>query len=131
MYRRTVKPSCASSTMMSSSAVFRSTALAPTQEVAPKRVIPWWTMCWTSVVAPAMRSSRVGAPRYAEYGVCATAILAFSGCCMKVTRRRQYSGSSMLSASSVSTYSGSGMSRSDSPPLTGRRILPPAVSRMR
>jgi len=55
------------------------------------------------LVPPAMRSILDGAPRYAEYGVWATATSRFSSCSMKYTSRRQYSGSSMLSASRVST----------------------------
>ena len=39
--------------------------------------MPWCRMCWRSVVAPAMRSMRVGAPRNDEYGVWVTATRSF------------------------------------------------------
>ena len=60
-------------------------------------------MCCRSVVAPAIRSSRVAEPGNALYGVWAMATSRYSLCSSRWTSRRQYSGSSTLSASRVTT----------------------------
>ena len=60
-------------------------------------------MCCRSVVAPAIRSSRVAEPGNELYGVCVMEMSWYSCCSSRCTSRRQYSGSSTLSASSVTT----------------------------